>query len=712
MKRHISRLLCLALLLGLLAGCAGSDTALPGPTEPAAETPVGEEAPAGVEEPIETEPEEPNAPANTQETPQDEPVGVVSDENTSETSALSGLIQAAAESMQNGDDDNEPIPAEGPAESEPAEPETEASAPAEPASAAIILTGACGDNLTWTLDSDGMLTISGTGKMWDFDEASSPWTMELQNYNTSNEIENNLTMDKVILEDGVTKIGNYAFQNAASLTDVVIPDTVTSMGWSAFEGCEALSEIDLPPDLLILPWDAFAECVNLEHIELPEHLRRIGVGAFRGCISLREIELPGSITELCPGAFEDCRSLEAVEFPPYLQHQTPGYYCNGRITEWRGDDASPMLSYHIPQINADSSDARRINEEILDFVESSTYQDEACTVLWELYEWGDWCSLVICQTTSIGLKYYSAYHYSFLENREITNHELASAAGLSEEGFLTDVRAKADEMFCRSSSWANDSMQSSPFYSGARALSVSSENISMDMTMFLDNNGVLWFASPIGSLAGASSYERVYTCHHQVDANLTAAIGQVPDGTYRVDLDGESCAVSQNGELSYTFSFLEVVAFSDAYVQTLAPGDHLDITKADNWNGWYGYNISYVGRLKDHEMFLREAYTDQDEKLHSHYRLSDDSYLEQMEDRSWAFNTGYDDDYYFFTWLEARLPVSDDLIFHDDVNLIGRGAELYESLEAFLAWRPSWRDCWEVTIKNNEVVEITALFHP
>ena len=99
--------------------------------------------------------------------------------------------------------------------------------------------GKCGDNLTWTLDGDGTLTISGTGKMWNYDlifdnrsfKTSAPW----------GECYSSIT--SVVINDGITSIGSGAFGYSSSLTSVTIPDSVTSIGSSAFRGCSNLASV-------------------------------------------------------------------------------------------------------------------------------------------------------------------------------------------------------------------------------------------------------------------------------------------------------------------------------------------------------------------------------------------------------------------------------------------------------------------------------------
>ena len=100
--------------------------------------------------------------------------------------------------------------------------------------AEIIDSGNCGSNLTWTLDYDGVLTVSGSGDMKNFTNSSYvPW------YSYSGSITN------VVIGDSVTTIGKNAFYNCYSLTSVTIPDSVTTIGNSAFYSCDSLESVTI-----------------------------------------------------------------------------------------------------------------------------------------------------------------------------------------------------------------------------------------------------------------------------------------------------------------------------------------------------------------------------------------------------------------------------------------------------------------------------------
>ena len=211
--------------------------------------------------------------------------------------------------------------------------------------AVIVASGTCGDALTWKLDSKGTLTISGTGAMTDYTKSGvAPWNKDYEEIRF------------VVIENGVTTIGEYAFENCTLLESVAIPDSVEKIGKYAFSDCSALKRISLPdsiaqigdhafrgsglealkiPEGVTLLGDGtFARCPNLQTVELPstlqtirenafigsglnkivlpENLKYIGYECFYECTNLEEIKIPDSVTTLDYAVFEGCSSLKKV----------------------------------------------------------------------------------------------------------------------------------------------------------------------------------------------------------------------------------------------------------------------------------------------------------------------------------------------------------------------------------------------------------------
>lgn len=139
--------------------------------------------------------------------------------------------------------------------------------------------GTCGDNLTWTFgDSTGTLTISGTGAMKDYKSDIRPWEGYIDN------------IKKVVINDGVTTIGDSAFFNCHNLISVTIPDSVTTIGDSAFQYCYSLSDISLNDKLTKIGGQAFV-CTNITEITIPSGVDAIGYSVFLGCKNLTNISV-------------------------------------------------------------------------------------------------------------------------------------------------------------------------------------------------------------------------------------------------------------------------------------------------------------------------------------------------------------------------------------------------------------------------------------
>lgn len=244
----------------------------------------------------------------------------------------------------------------------------------------VIASGTCGvkgDNLTWKLTGDGTLTISGNGKMKNYENAANePYTTKIApwyKYNKNTEIR------LVVVETGVTSIGDFAFSGCDNLTSVVLPDSIDSIGSRIFSDCILLKSILVSEEnayyasvdgvlfnkeltkLIAYPsnnrfsfagdiWnityqiptgvtsigdyafeDAYLHIMVipdsvidigegafmsgwLTSITLPENITSIGDSAFRYC-GLTSIVIPESVTRIGSSAFEGCGSLTSITIP-------------------------------------------------------------------------------------------------------------------------------------------------------------------------------------------------------------------------------------------------------------------------------------------------------------------------------------------------------------------------------------------------------------
>ena len=183
---------------------------------------------------------------------------------------------------------------------------------------ADVQTGSCGDNVTYSLDTEtGVLTISGTGDMYSY----GPF------YENTN-------IKSVIIENGVTSIGDGVFQGCTSLRSVTIPDSVTSIGDDAFYGCYFTSEnfvnnsnveLDDSSKPTIVDTDAGGFCIKdnelvnmrptyaIGEITIPDSVTSISDYAFNDCTSLTSVTIPDSVTSIDDWTFSSCTSLTSIE---------------------------------------------------------------------------------------------------------------------------------------------------------------------------------------------------------------------------------------------------------------------------------------------------------------------------------------------------------------------------------------------------------------
>ena len=167
--------------------------------------------------------------------------------------------------------------------------------------------GKCGDNLQWSLSSDGVLTIDGTGEMDDYvyvhGSVDRPWSDYLSDIKT------------VVISSNTTHIGNFAFWNCIYLHSVILPESIVSIGSSAFSACESLTSIDIPASVNSIQSDTFSYCKKLASITIPSSVTSIGSSAFECCTSLATINIPDSVTSIGEHAFDSCSSLTSIDIP-------------------------------------------------------------------------------------------------------------------------------------------------------------------------------------------------------------------------------------------------------------------------------------------------------------------------------------------------------------------------------------------------------------
>ena len=216
--------------------------------------------------------------------------------------------------------------------------------------------GSCGTGVTYSFTTRSRtLTIRGSGEMSNYRVASDvPWYSYRGRFRT------------LIIEDGVTSIGSYAFYGCTGLTSVTIPNSVTNIGNNAFDGCSTLTSVTIGNGVTSIGSEAFSGCSglksitwnaknypvfsnysdnpfydkrtqitefiigdevksipeymcydmsNLKSLTIPNSVTSIGGSAFEGCTGLTSVTIPNSVTSIGSSAFYNCSGLQKVIVP-------------------------------------------------------------------------------------------------------------------------------------------------------------------------------------------------------------------------------------------------------------------------------------------------------------------------------------------------------------------------------------------------------------
>ena len=203
------------------------------------------------------------------------------------------------------------------------------------AESAQVASGTCGDNLTWVLTEDGTLTISGTGRMKDYnsyamnDKGQMAYVLPFDHL-----------YDKIkvaVVEEGVTYIGDHAFLGATELTSVTFPDSLTEIGDQVFSDCSKLTTINWGTGLTKTGIEVFSYCDALTAVTLPQIDVDYGRSFFSGCANLSSVTIPDTQTTLSETMFRNCKKLTQITLP-------------NSITEIGGKafEGSGLISIDIP----------------------------------------------------------------------------------------------------------------------------------------------------------------------------------------------------------------------------------------------------------------------------------------------------------------------------------------------------------------------------
>ena len=166
-----------------------------------------------------------------------------------------------------------------------------------------VASGICGLTAEWVLKGTGELWVYGSGKIFDYDYSSQPWSK----YRAA--------ISSVYLEDSITYIGRRAFEKCSNLTSVHFGNGITEIGSSAFYDCVGLADIVIPDMVTTIGEYTFMYCTELRNVQFGSGIRSIPARIFSGCTSLRSISIPDTITSIGSEAFSECSELEYVSIP-------------------------------------------------------------------------------------------------------------------------------------------------------------------------------------------------------------------------------------------------------------------------------------------------------------------------------------------------------------------------------------------------------------
>ncbi|MDY3928319.1 MAG: leucine-rich repeat protein [Clostridia bacterium] len=171
----------------------------------------------------------------------------------------------------------------------------------------------CGENAQWNYE-DGTLIISGKGKISDFEGGQDrPWEEFSQN------------VTKIVIEDGITEIGDWAFSDFSGLVQTDMPQTLKTIGERAFYNCGSISYINLPYGVEVIEDGAFNSCINAVRVDLPQSLKKIGNSAFMNLPELTAVEIPEYTEEIGKWAFFGCSSLKGIYFEGNVPEKIGSY---------------------------------------------------------------------------------------------------------------------------------------------------------------------------------------------------------------------------------------------------------------------------------------------------------------------------------------------------------------------------------------------------
>ena len=179
--------------------------------------------------------------------------------------------------------------------------------------------GTLTETISWTLDDSGVLTITGTGAMPDYQNSSnSPFY-------------NNGSIKSISIGDGITAVGDRSFVTLNNLESLSLPEGLLTIGKYAFTECRLLTSVSFPDSLTAIKQGAFSDCAGFKAVVIPDKVTEVGADAFRSCYNIKTLNLSKSLKSIGEEAFGWCYKLRSLELPDEVE--ILGYESFGGCTD-------------------------------------------------------------------------------------------------------------------------------------------------------------------------------------------------------------------------------------------------------------------------------------------------------------------------------------------------------------------------------------------
>lgn len=284
------------------------------------------------------------------------------------------------------------------------------------------------DSVTWKLsgtkEKGYTLTFSGTGKMKDFSTHETDDNfVKTEPYRTFNDEDICNLITNIVIEEGVTSIGAYAFYTFNGLESIVIPSNVTEIGEGAFHWCKKLKSVTIQGNVEEISFGTFNSCTELTEVNLPDSVTTIGVIAFNNCSKLENILLPSELTTIKSYAFKDCTQLKYVTLPEAIE----------TVANDAFQDCKKLATIHYPDtinFSTVNNKPQLLPYHVHDRVEDEAHLKKAatCEDIGEYYYHCKGCNKILNGTDAPETDYYEVEALGHSKVKKATSDYLVSPA--------------------------------------------------------------------------------------------------------------------------------------------------------------------------------------------------------------------------------------------------------------------------------------------